>query len=138
MTNEARKAKDRRRAEGDVRRSSKERSSSTGEGAGILLGLLDEIALDQIVPKLPYTAFRVLALVSRPWRKAIRSGRVHKARVRANSTEKLFVFNYTNREGDRTLSRSSPLEIAPGFSFLRAQSLGNLNQDCLCTAKSFL
>lgn len=57
----------------------------------LLPGLFDDVTLNYVVPRLHWTAFHILALVSRSWLQAIRSRRVYDARVRSNSTETLFV-----------------------------------------------
>ncbi|CAM6083875.1 unnamed protein product [Calypogeia fissa] len=55
----------------------------------LLPGLHDEITLVHIVPKLPWWAFYVLACVCRSWKRVVRSGKVHDARIDSSSTETL-------------------------------------------------
>jgi hypothetical protein len=55
----------------------------------LLPGVPDEITLNHILTKLPWRTVYALASLGRAWRSALRSGDVHDARVRANSTQTL-------------------------------------------------
>lgn len=59
----------------------------------LLPGILDEITLIKISPKLAWRDFYILATVSHVWCDAIRSRQVYNARVRDNSTEALVLVN---------------------------------------------
>ncbi|CAM6120828.1 unnamed protein product [Calypogeia fissa] len=59
----------------------------------LLPGLLDEIVLDHVVPKLPWQALYILSLVNRSWLEANRSRRTYEARVRSDSTEMFYVIS---------------------------------------------
>lgn len=111
VTEEARGAAEGREAMVAVGSSRKMSSSSRNMGDGLLPGLLDEITLDKIVPRLPWTAFNVLTSVSHLWRKEIQRHWVHKARVRTNSTEKLLVLNHTIGQ-DHAICLFSPRDHA--------------------------
>lgn len=72
-----------------------DRSLERDEPAQQLLpGILDEITLDLVTPKLPWRTFYVLSSVSQGWKRAIRSGQVYDARVRAEGTETVAVIEH--------------------------------------------
>ncbi|BFI05722.1 hypothetical protein MPTK1_1g25730 [Marchantia polymorpha subsp. ruderalis] len=59
-------------------------------GAGRLLaGVPDEITLDHVLTKLPWTTLYVLSSLNRAWREAVLSRSVYNARVRTNTSQTL-------------------------------------------------
>ncbi|CAM6123501.1 unnamed protein product [Calypogeia fissa] len=68
---------------------------SEAPGQQLLLpGILNEITLNRIVPKLEAKVFSVLKKVSHGWYNAIRTRQVYDARVRAHSTEAFIIFDH--------------------------------------------
>ncbi|CAM6110037.1 unnamed protein product [Calypogeia fissa] len=74
-----------------LRRNGKPQTKEREAGFRELLpGILDEITLDLIVPKLAWGEFHnSLSSVSHAWLTAVRSHRIHDARVRLCSTNTL-------------------------------------------------
>lgn len=61
--------------------------AGTDVGDQLLPGVPDEITLDHITSKVPWSVCCVLSSVTRGWRHAVRTRQVYDARVRAHSTE---------------------------------------------------
>lgn len=65
-----------------------------GGGQQLLPGILDDIALAEIAPKMPWKCLCALESVSPAWRQAMRRREAHDARVRNRTQESLVLIRY--------------------------------------------
>ncbi|CAM6102110.1 unnamed protein product [Calypogeia fissa] len=108
--------------------------SEDGEDGHLLPGMFNDTVLDEIVPKLRWRTCHQLSLVSRSWREANQSRQVYDARVRSHSgTERLFVLNHSDGEGDTVLSlysvRDNSWHLLPKFPKARRCDNGYPSQN---------
>lgn len=103
----------------DAQNNKRETEKLQSQEQQLLPGILDEITVDLITPKLPWESVVMLSGVSRGWRQTIRRRRVYDSRVHASSTETLVVNTHEHPSNPHKIALYSMMNVV--INFLQSQ-----------------